>query len=131
MSKFDVIIPDALRPFYETLHFAPAVKLDGRLYCSGMLGLGPDGKPVPDPEGQFVQVFESLQALLALDGATFADVLDVTSYHVDFSRHLPVFAAVKDRYVPAPYPAWTAVGVAELALPGALVEVKITARSGG
>jgi enamine deaminase RidA (YjgF/YER057c/UK114 family) len=34
---------------------------------------------------------------------------------------------VKDGYVKEPYPAWTAVGVAELAF-GALVEIKVTAR---
>jgi len=34
----------------------------------------------------------------------------------------------KDEFVHAPYPTWTAVGVTELARPGALIEVKVTAR---
>ena len=129
MQKFEVIVPDAMRPFYDALHFAPAVKEGDRIYCSGMLGLGPDGMPISGVEAQFTRVFESLEELLALAGATFADVLEITSYHVDFTKHLQTFAKVKEQYVPAPYPAWTAVGVAELALPGALVEVKVTARS--
>jgi enamine deaminase RidA (YjgF/YER057c/UK114 family) len=33
---------------------------------------------------------------------------------------------VKDAFVKEPYPAWTAIGVAELAF-GALVEIKVTA----
>jgi enamine deaminase RidA (YjgF/YER057c/UK114 family) len=35
---------------------------------------------------------------------------------------------VRDRYLKEPYPAWTAIGVAELAVPGGLVEVKVIAR---
>jgi enamine deaminase RidA (YjgF/YER057c/UK114 family) len=38
---------------------------------------------------------------------------------------------VKDRYVEAPYPAWTAIGVVELAVSGALVEIRVTARLRG
>jgi len=34
---------------------------------------------------------------------------------------------VKDGFCKEPYPAWTAVGVSELAF-GALVEIKVTAR---
>ena len=39
-----------------------------------------------------------------------------------------VFMKVKDEFVRTPYPAWTAVGVTELARPNALIEVKVTAR---
>lgn len=35
---------------------------------------------------------------------------------------------VRNRYITAPFPAWTAVGVTELHEPTALVEIKITAR---
>ena len=129
MRGFEVIVPDAMRPHYEALHFAPAVREGGHLYCSGMLGLGPDGTAIADPEAQFTQVFESIKDLLSLGGATLADILDVTSFHVNLGKHLQTFVKVKEQYIPAPYPAWTAVGVNELALPGALVEVKVTARS--
>ena len=129
MSKFEVIVTPQMRPFYEALHFAPAVKEGGHLYCSGMLGLGPDGAAIGDPEAQFKQLFESLKDLLALAGCGFGDILDITSYHVNLGKHMPTFIGVKERYIPAPYPAWTAVGVNELALAGALVEVKVTARS--
>jgi enamine deaminase RidA (YjgF/YER057c/UK114 family) len=36
--------------------------------------------------------------------------------------------AVKDSFLPSPYPAWTAVGISELAVPGALVEIRAVAR---
>ena len=45
--------------------------------------------------------------------------------------NLEAFMAVKDRYVKAPYPAWTAIGITELAIPGGLVEIRVTARMPG
>jgi enamine deaminase RidA (YjgF/YER057c/UK114 family) len=35
---------------------------------------------------------------------------------------------VKDEYVTAPYPAWTAIGVSDLITPGTTVEVRLIAR---
>ena len=128
MNPFEILLPESMRSVYQRLQFAPAVKTDDRILCSGVIGVGLDGLPIAEPQAQFLQVFESIKALLAMADATWADVLEVTSYHVDFRQHLPTFVAVKEQFVPAPYPAWTAVGVAELALPGALVEVKVTAR---
>ena len=37
----------------------------------------------------------------------------------------------KDRYIHQPYPAWTAIGISELAIPGGLVEIRVSARVGG
>jgi enamine deaminase RidA (YjgF/YER057c/UK114 family) len=37
---------------------------------------------------------------------------------------------VKDHYMKPSYPAWTAIGITELALPGGLVEIKVIARLG-
>ena len=51
-----------------------------------------------------------------------------TTFHVGLREHLGTFVKVKDRYIEAPYPAWTAIGVVELAVPGALVEIRATAR---
>jgi hypothetical protein len=42
-------------------------------------------------------------------------------------QHIGAFMRVKDRYLPEPFPAWTAIGVVELAVPGGLVEVRATA----
>lgn len=115
---------------HDEHHFAPGI-LDGDLLrCSGMLGLRPDLSLPADPAAQFTQAFENLRGLLELASLTFADVVEMTSYHVGLRRHFAVFAAVKDRFLAAPYPAWTAVGVVELAVPGALVEIALTARLG-
>jgi enamine deaminase RidA (YjgF/YER057c/UK114 family) len=36
---------------------------------------------------------------------------------------------VRDEFLKAPWPAWTAIGITELAIPGAHVEIRVLARS--
>ena len=128
MDTSRVIIPKGMEPFYDRLHFAPAVRDGNRLYCSGVIGVGADGKALADPEAQFAQAFELLSSVLTTAGASFADVIDITTFHVGLQANLRTFAKVKDRYVQAPYPSWTAIGITELAVPGALVEIRAIAR---
>ena len=128
MDKSSVVIPSEMQAMYDNFHFAPAVKDGDRLFCSGVIGLGPDGKASSDPETQFAQAFESLKSVLSAAGASFGDVVDITTFHVGLQQNIRAFTKVKDRYVSAPYPAWTAIGISELAFPGGLVEIKAIAR---
>jgi enamine deaminase RidA (YjgF/YER057c/UK114 family) len=130
VKEQDLVVPAAQRHFYDRFHFAPAVRAGGLLLCSGQIGTGPDGRPPAEPEAQFVAAFEQVGTVLAEAGLGFADVVELTTFHVGM-QHLAAFAAVKDRYLAAPYPAWTAIGVSELAFPGGLVEVRATARLPG
>jgi enamine deaminase RidA (YjgF/YER057c/UK114 family) len=130
MDEKNVVIPKGMENYYNDFHFAPAVKDGNRLYCSGVIGVGPDGKASADPETQFTQAFESLQSVLTAASLSFADVIEMTTFHVDLRKNLPAFMKVKDRYMQAPYPAWTAIGITELAFPGGLVEIKVIARTG-
>jgi len=123
------IIPPAMQGFYDGYHFAPAV-IDGEhLRCSGVIGIDlATGKVADDPGTQFAQAFDNLALVLEAGGARFADVSEMTTFHVGLQQHLAVFMQVKDRYIPEPYPAWTAIGTPELAVPGGLVEIRVTAR---
>ena len=125
------VIPDWAKPMYDAYHFAPAVIDGDYLRCSGMIGVRPDLTVPEDPEEQFTLAFENLRDLLAEAGCTFADVVEMTSYHVGLAAHTATFVAVRDRFMTAPYPAWTAVGISELAFPGGLAEIQITARMSG
>lgn len=108
-------------------HFSHVVRCRGLLLCSGVTGVLADGTVDPDPTTQFRQAFAHLEAALAVVGATTADLVEITSYHVGLREHVLAFAAVKDEHVPAPYPAWSAIGVAELVVPGTLVEIRAVA----
>ncbi|OHV00008.1 RidA family protein [Mycobacterium talmoniae] len=123
-----VVIPAWMQPIYDTHHFAPAVIDGDYLRCSGVIGIRPDLSVPEDPTAQFTLAFENLRGVLAEADLTFANVVDMTTYHVGLQAHVGAFGAVKDTFVPAPYPAWTAVGICELAVPGALVEIQVTAR---
>src|SRR5262249_60851071 len=113
---------------YEHSRVAPAVKDGDRLFCSGVIGVGADGKTSADPETQFTQAFESLSAVLKAAGSSFADVVEMTTFHVDLRKNLGKFMKVKDKYLREPFPAWTAIGITELAFPGGLAEIKVIAR---
>ncbi len=108
-------------------HFSHVVRSRGLLLCSGVTGVLADGTVDPDPTTQFREAFTHLDAALAVAGATTADLVELTSYHVGLRAHFLAFAAVKDEHVPGPYPAWSAIGVAELVVPGTLVEIRAVA----
>jgi enamine deaminase RidA (YjgF/YER057c/UK114 family) len=126
MTKRRVVTPDGMERFYDQFHFAPAMRVGKQIFCSGQVGNGPDGKLDPDSAVQITVAFENVGAVLKKAGASFADVVEMTSFHVGLNEHIGIFMQVKDGFIKEPYPAWTAVGVAELAF-GALVEIKVRA----
>ena len=121
------ITPPALRSYYDDWCFSPAIESNGIVFLSGFTGVAADGSLPNDPEGQFVQAFETVRLVLTEAALDFRHVIEMTSYHVGLRDHLALFRQVRERYVTEPYPAWTAIGVAELAVEGALVEVRVTA----
>jgi enamine deaminase RidA (YjgF/YER057c/UK114 family) len=128
MDQNQIVIPAEMKMLYDNFHFAPAVKDGDRLYCSGVIGMGPDGKVSSEPETQFTQAFESLKSVLAAAGVTFADVVEMTTFHVGLQANMRAFMKVKDKFMSPPYASWTAIGITELAVPGGLVEIKVIAR---
>lgn len=109
-------------------HLSPVVDTGDFLFLSGQTGCRPDGTVSPDAETQFRDAFGFVAANLAAADTSFADVVEMTTYHVNLREHLAVFAKVKDEYVRLPYPAWSAIGVTELITEGTLVEIRVIAR---
>jgi len=128
LSNTKAVIPEGLERLYDGWHFSPAMIAGDTAYLSGIIGAEPDLSVNPDPEGQFVRVFETMGHTLRAAGLDYGHVVDLVSYHVDLNAHFLVFTEVKDRYFPEPYCAWTAIGIESLLLPGALVEVKAVAK---
>ena len=112
----------------EAWHFSPVLDSGDYVFVSGVTGTRPDGSIAGTPEAQFENAFALVADNLAAAGLSFADVVEMTTYHVGLRAHLALFMAVKDRFVEPPYPAWTAIGVSELATAGALVEIRVIAR---
>ena len=128
MKKSDVVVPKGMEMAYEQFHFAPAVRAGKWLRCAGQLGTNEKFEAIAEPEAQFVQAFENVKTVLTAAGLGFADIVEMTTFHVGLRKHLGAFLAVKDRYMEAPHPAWTAIGIVELAVPDALVEIRVTAQ---
>ena len=126
MAK-DVIVPDTMKTNYQQLHFAPAVRDGDRLFCSGQTGSAADGSLSKDPAEQFRQAWENVKTVVEAGGSSLDDIIEITSYHVGFNEHIAAFMQTKDACVSEPYPAWTAIGVSELAF-GALAEIRVIAR---
>jgi len=127
MARRRSVIPKGMQALHDQFHFSPAVRVGKNVFCSGQVGAGPDGKLDPDPAAQITQAFENLRTVLERAGASMKDVVELNTYHVGLNEHIGIFMQVKDGFLKKPYPAWTAIGVAELAF-GALVEIKARAR---
>lgn len=92
---------------------------------SGQLALDLDGKliGVGDPGAQAEQVFANLERCLTTVSATFENVVKLTFFLTDVG-YLPAIRTVRDKYIPGPKPASTALQIAALAVPDALMEIE-------
>lgn len=123
----EVIVPTGMERLVERAGYAPAVRVGRTLYCAGQVGRTPELDVIAEPRAQFQAAWDNLRHVLAAGGCTFDDVVDMTTYHVDLHNHMAVFREVKNAVFPRGRCAWTVIGVAELAHPGLLVEIKCTA----
>ncbi|CAM3998709.1 RidA family protein [Flavobacterium antarcticum] len=94
------------------------------LHISGQIG---EGK---DLEQQTIATFRNLEVLLKECGATFEDVVKISTYIVNFNPEidLPVFRKVRKEFLGNEnYPASTLVGVSMLGNRDWLIEIEATA----
>lgn len=111
----------------DRLRLSPGVVSGGHAFLTGMTGSGPDGAMPADLEAQFPQAFDKIGAVLREAGLGFDATVEMTTCHVGLNAHFDRFAAIRADYVSEPFPAWTAVEVAGLRRPGAVVEIKVVA----
>lgn len=108
--------------------FSPAVECRGFVFVSGCTGTMQNGTISDSLTAQTREAFARIKIVLNEAGVEFSDIVDMTTYHVGLQKHLKEFIAVKNEYLSYPYPAWTAIGVSELASEGAMVEIKVVAK---
>jgi enamine deaminase RidA (YjgF/YER057c/UK114 family) len=120
--------PPAFSHFIDDWHLSPVLDTGDFVFFSGVTGVHADLTVALDPETQIRDAFLFLEDYLSVAGLTFADVVEMTTYHVGLRDHLSTFIKVKDEYVGAPYPAWTAIGVSQLITEGTIVEIRLIAR---
>ncbi len=117
--------PQALA-FQTEVGFADAVVVGDMVYLSGVVAAPQPGEIGLQPA--YERAFARIGAVLERAGSSWADVVDMTTYHTDLAAQLNDIVPVKNRYVRAPFPAWTAIGITALYEPTAVTEIKIVAR---
>ena len=123
----DSFVSGVWREFYEATRIPAAVRAGGLLHVAGHTGEASDGVFPDDPETQIRNTFRNIAATLAEAGLRWADVVELTSYHVGLRDQVPALLAVASEFLGEPYPVWTAVGVTELFDPEAIVEISCVA----
>ena len=124
-KRKEIRIPSLCEP---VSHYTDAVRFGPLLFISGMVALDAEQQLIGEGDvvAQARVVFESLEKVLTSEGASFADVLKVTVYlqHIeDRTRINPI----RQEFFGETRPASTLIEVANLAIPGLLVEVDAVA----
>ena len=112
---------------FDLFQYSPAVKAGGLVFIAGQVGIRPDGTVPESAEEQIDLAFKRLGAILEHQGLGFEDLVELVSYHVRIDEQLTTFREIKERYVTRDFPAWTILGVASLARPNLLIEIKAAA----
>ena len=119
---------------YDQYHYSPSRRVGDTLYISGVVVGRRDGegKDTAAFKAQVRRAFQRIQATLNAAGANFDDVVMLNTFHVwqgpnfegDRPAQFAAFSAVKDEFMKAPYPAWTAVGTTSLIPDNGIVEIQ-------
>ena len=118
--------PEALA-FQEAVGYSDAVIVGDLVILSGVMAGPMEGDEGMQPA--FTRAFDQIGSTLERAGVGWDDVVELETFHAGpMGPQLDEFVQVKNRFITAPFPAWTAVGVTELYEPTALVEIKITAK---
>lgn len=121
-------VPQGHESAYHDWHYTPALKVGDTVYISGIPAGGPGSY-----EDKVRRMFTEMRKELELAGASMADVVELTSFHVQpkdtqaFRDEFKQFEAIHHEFFTSHYPAWTAVGTTALLAPGAVVETRAVA----
>jgi enamine deaminase RidA (YjgF/YER057c/UK114 family) len=116
------------RKFQEEWGYSDAIVAGDTIYLSGIVVGQREGEPL---EAAYERTYGQIAAILKRAGASWDDVVDITSFHTDVTAQMPAIVAVHKRFVKAPYPAWTAIDVDRLIPDRGITEIKIVARRPG
>lgn len=114
-----------VRESQDKIGWADSVTAGDTVYISGVIaGTRPTDKSLEDA---YTRAFDTLTKILERAGVTWADVVEVRSFHTDPTAQIDAMAAVKRRYRAVPDPAWTAVGTSGLLSPSGITEIALIA----
>jgi len=131
MPNIQFLNPDSLgKPLGQYSHIT-RVKASEFLFIAGQVGADKEGKTPADFDAQCAQVFANLGAALASQGASFANVVEFTTYLVH-SQDIAKFMKYRTREFPrlfagGAYPPNTLLMIDRLVREEFLIEVSAVA----
>jgi enamine deaminase RidA (YjgF/YER057c/UK114 family) len=117
--------PAALK-FEQDWGFSDAIVTGDTVYLSGVVAGVREGET--DLRLGYTRAFERIGEILKNAGASWDDVVEITSFHTDLTTQMPAIVAVKNIYVKPPFPAWTAIQVSRLIPSNGITEIRIVAK---
>jgi enamine deaminase RidA (YjgF/YER057c/UK114 family) len=116
MPEREIIVPASMTRIFEEYGYAPALRVGDVVSCAGQVGRTQALEVIADPEAQFIACWENVRIVLEAAGCGYADVIDLTTFHVDMQHHHDVFKRVKNRVLPRRTCPWTARSPASFAV---------------
>lgn len=123
----EILVSPVWAYFYEEAHIPAAIRTGNTIVVSGHTGETLDQEFPSDVGEQIRGTFVNIASTLAEAGATWADVVEIRSFHVHYHEQSDLVMEIAAEFLTDPYPAWTAVGVTELYDHEAVIEIAVTA----
>src|SRR5262249_16610762 len=113
----------------ENFPLSQGLRVRNLIFLSGEVAVDSEGNIVGkgDLKAQTRQVFENIKTILGKAGATFDNVVKMTTYLTTDIRNYEDYFAVRREYFKGVNPASTGVQVAALAFAGLMLEVEVIA----
>jgi enamine deaminase RidA (YjgF/YER057c/UK114 family) len=128
-GQFQYLIPESAADEAATYGLAPGLRIGDLIFVSGQLGIDANGTIPTDGAEQAELAFLALKRVLAEAGAGLEDIVQLQTFHKGgMAESNAWFLPVKNRFILAPYPSWTGVGVADIGGEGAVIEIGAIAR---
>jgi enamine deaminase RidA (YjgF/YER057c/UK114 family) len=113
------------RQMQDQIGWADSVTAGDTVYISGVVAFTLATDQGLEPA--YTRAFDRLTKVLERAGVSWADVVEVRSFHTDPNAQIDAMAAVKRRYRAAPDPAWTAVGTSGVLGSSGITEIALIA----
>jgi enamine deaminase RidA (YjgF/YER057c/UK114 family) len=120
------VVPDgALPEWRQHWGYSDAIVSGNMVFLAGVVAEPKEGDA--SLEAAYTRAFDRIGGILTKAGVSWDDVVEITSYHTDVKAQMEPMIAVKNRYVRAPFPAWTAIQVVRLIPDKGITEIRIVA----
>lgn len=127
MTVLKHLLPaDMAAPFAAYSHGVKVREGAELIFCSGQLGIAPDGSVPDDAATQAELCFENIRRILRDGGMKLSDVVRINAYVTDRAYMRP-YMDVRDRLFPQPAPASTLMIVSGFTREEFKVEIEVVA----